>query len=106
MSGTFGSAWVNSFGVTPNPAWIDGLSDMTVDDIKFGLVALKGWKGERPPNLLQFRALCKPVVDMAHKIYRRLPEPEEVIQRRKTNGMIHVSEMRGILDRQKGQEKT
>ena len=107
MAEVFGHSWVSSFGTEPNDSWKDLLADLNEEDIRFGLIALRrAWKSDFPPNAIQFRALCKPVVDMAHKIYRRLPEPEEVIQRRKANGMIHVSEMRGILDRQKGQENT
>ena len=103
MGQTFGHAWFTAYGAEPSAAWIDGLSDMTVEDIQFALGALKGWKSDFPPNLLQFRALCKPVVEVAHKIYRRLPEPEEVTERRRAAGRIHVEKIREILETNQNQ---
>lgn len=100
MGQTFGHAWFTAYGAEPNAAWIDGLSDMTVEDIAFGLGALKGWKGDFPPNMLQFRDLCRPAIQEAHKIYRRLPEPEEVVSKRRQNGMFHVSKIRELLEKQ------
>lgn len=87
MSETFGHTWVSSFGTEPNAAWIDGLSDMNEEDIVFGLGALKSWKSDFPPNLLQFRALCRPVIEEAHRIHRpALPEPPESRERRMKSG--------------------
>lgn len=102
MAEVFGHRWTTSFGKEPNDSWRDGLADMTEDDIRFGLMAIKqGWKSEWPPNMLQFRALCRPTIDEAHKIHRRLPEPEEVVTRRKANGLAHVSMIRTLLDTKK-----
>lgn len=94
MSETFGHSWFHNYGSVPNSAWIDGLSDLTVDDIRFGLDALKSWKSEFPPNMLQFRNLCRPVVEEAHKFYQRLPEPEEHRAQRKAVGLAHLASLR------------
>lgn len=98
MGQTFGHTWFTSYGAEPNEAWIDGLSDMTVDDIKFGLGALKGWKSEFPPNLLQFRSLCKPTIEECHKIApRALPEPEESRAKRMEKGREALSSIREMM---------
>jgi len=98
MGQTFGHAWFSSYGAEPNSAWIDGLADMTVDDIKFGLGALKGWKSEFPPNMLQFRALCKPTLEDAHKIYRpSLPEPQEVRAKRLKCGLQAIASIKNSM---------
>jgi hypothetical protein len=94
MSETFGHSWFHNYGSVPNSAWVDGLSDLSVDDIRFGLEALKAWKGDYPPNMLQFRALCRPVIEESHKIYQRLPEPEEHRAARKANGLAHIASLR------------
>lgn len=87
MSETFGHSWVSSFGTEPNAAWIDGLSDLNEEDIVFGLGALKGWKSDFPPNLLQFRALCRPAIEESHRIHRpALPEPPESRAKRMQSG--------------------
>jgi hypothetical protein len=101
MSETFGHAWVSSFGSEPNSAWIDGLSDMTVDDIKFGLCALTGWKSDFPPNLIQFRALCRPSVEECHKIApRALPEPPEYREKRVADGRKALAGIRKLMGSQ------
>lgn len=98
MSETFGHAWVSSFGAEPNAAWIDGLSDLSVDDIKFGLGALKSWKSDFPPNLIQFRGLCRPTIEEAHKIRKAaLPEPDESRARRLEAGRTALSGLRQNL---------
>jgi len=94
MSETFGHSWFHNYGSVPNSAWIDGLSDLSVDDIRFGLEALKSWKSEFPPNMLQFRNLCRPAVEEVHKFYQCLPEPEEHRERRKSVGMAHLASLR------------
>lgn len=94
MAETFGHTWFHNYGETPNSAWVDGLSDFTVDDIRFGLEALKTWKRDYPPNLIQFRGLCRPVVEEAHKFVHRLPEPEENREKRKAVGLAHIAGLR------------
>jgi hypothetical protein len=71
MAETFGHQWTSNFGTEPLPGWIDGLADMTVDDIKTGLGNLKTWQAEGgwPPNMLQFRELCRPHSAPAHTAY-------------------------------------
>lgn len=98
MGQTFGHAWFSSYGAEPNAAWIDGLADMSVDDIKFGLGALKGWKSEFPPNMLQFRTLCRPVIEECHKIIpRALPEPPESRQKRMAKGREALAGIRNLI---------
>jgi hypothetical protein len=56
---TYGSEWSRKFGDQPldevKGAWADDLRGFTVEQIKYGLSML----GERPPNLIQFKDLCK-----------------------------------------------
>lgn len=77
MAETFGHKWTSSYGQEPNPAWVDGLADMTVEDLKHGLSNLRGWQDDEgwPPTLLQFRELCRPHAAPAHAAYRPLPSP-------------------------------
>jgi hypothetical protein len=98
MAEVFGHRWVSSFGDEPNQSWIDGLADMTPEDLRFGLSALKGWRDEWPPNLLQFRALCRPTIEDAHRIYRpALPEPPEAKAARTASGLHHLAALKGKL---------
>lgn len=98
MGQTFGHSWTSAYGTEPNAAWMDGLSDMSVDDIAFGLGALKGWKSEFPPNMLQFRALCRPTLEDSHKIYRpALPEPPESKERRLQQGREALAGIKSMM---------
>ncbi len=89
MAETFGHKWTSSYGTEPNRAWVDGLADMTVDDLKTGLGNLKTWRDEGgwPPTLLQFRELCRPHASPAHALYQPLPAPKSSWGERK-----HVAE--------------
>lgn len=77
MTEAFGHKWTSSFGERPTKTWTDGLNDMTVADLKRGLVSLKMWQEDSgwPPTLLQFRELCRPHSAPAHSAYVPLPEP-------------------------------
>jgi hypothetical protein len=52
------------------------------------------WEHEWPPTLPQFRQLCRPIREVAHQVYQRLPEPEEARDRRKAIGMAHLASLR------------
>ena len=67
---------------------------MTPDELRTGLVACMTWEAEWPPTLPQFRTLCRPIREVAHEIYQRLPEPEELRERRKSVGMAHLASLR------------
>jgi hypothetical protein len=55
----YGHEWTRKFDGMPldevKGAWADDLRGFTVEQIKYGLSML----GERPPNLIQFKDLCK-----------------------------------------------
>ena len=94
MSATFGHKWISSYGALPSETWLAGLVDMTPDELRTGLVACMTWENEWPPTLPQFRTLCRPIREVAHEIYQRLPEPEEHRERRKSVGMAHLASLR------------
>jgi hypothetical protein len=63
-------------------AWADDLRGFTVEQIKYGLSML----GERPPNLIQFKDLCKKApqyFDSLQLTYRPTPSPEKLAAFRK-----------------------
>lgn len=97
MAETFGHQWTSSFGTEPCQAWVDGLADMTVDDIKTGLGNLKSWKTEGgwPPNMLQFRELCRPHSAPAHTEYVPLPAPKSSWEQRQHAAENSFGELRG-----------
>lgn len=84
MAETFGHKWTSNYGTAPNQSWVDGLADMTVDDIKMGLANLKTWVDEDgwPPTMLQFRELCRPHAAPAHTQYTPLPAPSSSWEQR------------------------
>jgi len=86
MAETFGHKWTSNYGHEPNQSWMDGLADMTADDIKHGLGNLRSWKDEGgwPPTLLQFRELCRPHASPAHAVYKPLPAPTSSWDQRRT----------------------
>lgn len=94
MAGTFGHRWTSSYGETPHPAWVDGLSDMSVEDLRLGLEACLSWPGEWPPSLVQFRRLCRPRVEEAHRFFVRESVPDEVRARRWAVGRAHLAAFR------------
>lgn len=94
MSATFGHKWISSYGAMPSETWLAGLVDMTPEELRTGLVACMTWEQEWPPTLPQFRTLCRPIREVAHQVYQRLPEPEEHRERRKAVGMAHLASMK------------
>lgn len=94
MTGVFGHRWVSSYGAMPSETWLAGLIDLEPEQLRTGLVACLDWQGDWPPTLPQFRALCRPRVHEAHKIFQRLPEPEGSRERRKASGMAHLAAMK------------
>ena len=78
MAESFGHKWTSNYGIEPNRSWIDGLADMSAEEIKIGLGNLRTWSNDEgwPPTLLQFRELCRPHATPAHTVYQPLPPPE------------------------------
>ena len=83
---TYGSEWSRKFGDQPldevKGAWADELRGYSVEQIKYGLSML----GERPPNLIQFKELCKKAptyFDQPQLTYRPTPSPEKLAAFRK-----------------------
>lgn len=100
MAETFGHKWTSNYGTAPNQSWIDGLADMTVDDLRNGLSNLRGWQDDEgwPPTLLQFRELCRPRAAPAHAAYQPLPAPRSSWDERKEAAALAFDGLRsGIL---------
>lgn len=101
MAEAYGHKWTSSYGVEPNQSWIDGLADMTTDDIKRGLASLKNFQDDEgwPPTLLQFRDLCRPRTCPAHEIYKPLPLPTKPFAERQKEAVAALASMRDILNK-------
>lgn len=82
MTETFGHKWTSSYGLDPSPAWKDGLADMTLDEVRHGLQAVRDWHEEWPPTVPQFRELCRPTATAAHSDYVPLPAPRSSWEQR------------------------
>lgn len=98
MAETFGHKWTSSYGLDPSPAWKDGMADLTIDEVRAGLSALKDWREEWPPNLPQFRELCRPLSTAAHTAYKPLPQPKSSWEQRQHVAASALAELReGVL---------
>jgi hypothetical protein len=120
MSGIFGHAWTSAYGASDdNETWLEGLADMSPNDIKRGIAACLNWQERFPPTLPQFRALCRPApIEPAHRIIERerlLPQPPEVIESRRNKAlgvieyskqMLRMAKQAEILKSQTISEKT
>lgn len=60
MSEAYGHKWVRQFGPEPTETWAAGLGHLTVDQIATGLREVARRGDEWPPNLIQFRGMCRP----------------------------------------------
>ena len=60
LSRIFGYAFTRQFGEMDDGTWAAGLRDLTEQEIATGLEACLKWEGDFPPNVGQFRALCRP----------------------------------------------
>ena len=83
---TYGSEWTRKFDGMPmdevKGAWADDLRGYTIEQIKYGLSML----GERPPNLIQFKDLCKKApqyFDSPQLTYRPTPSEEKLAKFRR-----------------------
>jgi hypothetical protein len=82
---TYGSEWEKKWTgplEETKGAWADELSGLTVEQIKYGLSML----GERPPNLIQFKDLCKKAptyFDQPQLSYRPMPDEEKLAKFRR-----------------------
>ena len=96
MAEVYGHRWTSSYGTVPNQSWVDGLADLTPDEVRAGLVRLKTWEGSGgwPPTMFEFRALCRPVAAPAHEAYVALPVPEGDFEDRKSVAMLAVQSLR------------
>ena len=82
----YGSEWEKKFAGSPleevKGAWADELRGYTVEQIKYGLEML----GERPPNLIQFKDLCKKApqyFEQQQLTYRPTPSEEKLAKFRR-----------------------
>lgn len=97
MSQIFGHKWSSSFGAEPSETWLAGLIDMTEEEIRTGLVACLNWAEEWPPTLPQFRSLCRPRREEAHKVFIALPDSPENRERRLQAGKSAIASIRESL---------
>ena len=96
MADMFGHKWVSSYGLDPSPTWQEGLADLSVEEVKSGLTALKGWVEEWPPTLPQFRSLCRPHgCHLAHEFRVPLPEPVSSFSARQAAVAREIAVLRG-----------
>lgn len=95
MGMIYGHKWISQYGKTPAAIWIAGLSDLSADEIKAGVnecaTKADGW----PPNLPEFRALCRVTVaptPQAHRRYKALPQPkaDPAIAKRHTGALLDM----------------
>lgn len=54
----YGHKWTSSQGDEPNDSWVDGLSDVTPEQLNAGYKALMKRTDEWPPMLVEFKNLC------------------------------------------------
>lgn len=94
MARIFGHRWASSYGETDDGTWEAGLSGLTEEEIKTGIVACLRWRQDWPPTLPQFRELCRPPTVAAHRLYLALPEPNEARERRKAVGLAAIASLR------------
>jgi len=81
FSEIYGHQWASQHGDSPTDTWIRGLDDITAEQLGSGLRALLHRAEKWPPNLIEFRNLCKNYDPggwerQAHKIY----EPERRLE--------------------------
>lgn len=60
MAEIYGHTFTSSYGLVPSETWAKGLHDIRSDELARGLAGCVQQGGEWPPNLSQFRALCRP----------------------------------------------
>lgn len=96
MAEVYGHKWSSQYGSKPAQSWIDGLADMSVEEIRDGLLALKDWQGDDgwPPALFEFRQLCRPRSSLAHEIYKPLPSPKSSFEVRKQAAANAIASLR------------
>jgi len=96
MSAIFLGKWTSQVGTTPNAIWIKGLGDLSADEIATGLNGIEVFgrkSGGWPPNMIEFRDLCKPIVPTTpacHRPFPRLPAPkcDPDVARMHTQGIL------------------
>jgi len=57
----FGYSFTRQFGVADDGTWARGLRGYSEQEIARGLEACLRWHRDFPPNLSQFKQLCRPV---------------------------------------------
>lgn len=80
----YGHRWVSQYGTAPASAWRLGLAELSADEIKRGMDACvtagDGW----PPNLPEFRQMCRdtsatiPACHRPAQPFAALPKPEKI----------------------------
>lgn len=100
MSRIYGAAWVSGYGPSDDDTWLRGLSDFTSEDLSIGLEACAKQKPDEdgrlfPPNLPQFRALCRPksTKPAYHDLYITLPAPKIA----KEDALAHLAQIKAML---------
>lgn len=68
MTEEFGHAWTSQYGTDPNPdsAWAEALYDVSIDQLKRGIFAMRLLASDWPPSVGRFRAMCLGIPSLAH----------------------------------------
>lgn len=83
MTSIYGHAWTSSYDEHDvTGTWTTALASCTPNDIARGLQACIDKPTRFPPNLAEFREMCKPPGSAQPEITRALPEPESVVTNR------------------------
>lgn len=78
MTQSHGSRFTREYGTEPNQAWMEELSTLTFDQVKFAIQEGRLMGDEHPPTLDQFSARARRYKQtyVTHGNYRALPKPE------------------------------
>lgn len=83
----FGGAWLQKFGETPNKTWQQALTQLTDDEIIYGLQKTLEAQSEFPPSLPVFLSRCKDLINsdnpLETPLHKQLPyNPPETDEHR------------------------
>lgn len=103
MTSIFLGKWTKQIGATPSSVWAKGLGDLSADEIAVGLGgvdALGRQSGGWPPNLIEFRELCRPDVNrpachLPGKAFAALPKPDKITS--PADAQVRIAAIRQIL---------
>lgn len=95
MGRIYGHKW-SSVAESDDGTWLDGLRGITPEEVAHGLSGCMGRDNDWPPDLPEFRKLCKPehvVIEAMHRDYKVLPKPDADPEIAENS----IKKMKGIL---------